>query len=261
MSKTRNSVPQVRSVGKAMTLIETLLAHRTPMSLLELSTATGYPKSTTHALLSTLREYGMIEQRPNGQYFLGIRLFECGCAVSAAWDISNLIRPYLERLSTATGASAFISSLDGDSTISLDQCAGKAGMQVVPEIGCRLPLHATSQGKLLLSRFSEAEVRKRLSANGMQAYTPHTITNPELFLSALDVIRHNGFAIEDGEYKVGLRSVSAPVRDCTGQVKYALGVVGLFRRIQSEDFQDAITQVRQLAAQLSAALGWRGGSI
>ena len=61
-------------------------------------------------------------------------------------------------------------------------------------------------------------------------------------------------AVEDGEYKIGLRSVSAPVWDRYGRPRYALGVVGLFRRVASPEFQDAICRVTETAAQLTQLL-------
>lgn len=139
----------VRSVGKAMELLEVLLARRRPMSLGELTEAMGYPKSTVHALLATLRAYSAIEQREDGRYYLGVRLFECGCAVSEAWDITRAARPHLEQLAERTCASAFLSLLEGGTVISLDQCAASTGtgLQVVVEIGTRLPLHGHRPGK------------------------------------------------------------------------------------------------------------------
>ena len=69
----------IHSVAKAIHLLD-LLAERTkPATLTELYQATGWPKSTIHGLLSTMREAGLIEQMPNGRYWLGIRLFEYGC--------------------------------------------------------------------------------------------------------------------------------------------------------------------------------------
>ncbi len=256
MSKERKTA-QVHAVAKAMELLEALLARRAPMSLQELSAAVGHPKSTVYALLSTLREHAMVEQRADGRYALGVRLFECGCAVSAGWDVSRVARPYLELLSERTGGSAFLSILEGNHVISFDQCTGGAGVQVVPEIGSRLPLHATSQGKLLLAYLPAGEARKRLSDAGLAPYTPHTLTDAEVLLAGLEHIRQDGFAVEDGEYKIGLRSVSAPVRDSTGAVRYALGLVGLFRRVQSEEFRAATEETARQAALLSAALGWR----
>lgn len=248
---------QVHSVAKAMELLEALLRRRAPMSLQELSTAVGYPKSTIHALLSTLREHGMVSQGADGRYALGVRLFEYGCAVSALWDVSKLARPYLEQLSERSGGSSFLSILEGDYVISIDQCTGGAGVQVVPEVGSRLPLHATSQGKLLLSHLSRGEARKRLLNAGLQPFTPHTISDADELLNGMQWVRERGYAVEDGEYKIGLRSVSAPVRDAAGEVRCAIGTVGLFRRVQSEEFRAAIDETVRTAAALSAALGFQ----
>ena len=245
----------VHSVDKAMELLEQLLRSRLPMTLQELSGATGYPKSTVHALLATLRRHEMVRQNDDGRYDLGIRLFECGCAVAERWDVSRLARPYLERLAAQTGASAFVSVLEGDHAISLDQCAGGGGLQVIPEVGSRLPLHATAQGKLFLSRLSESDALQRVQRAGLTAYTPHTITDTGKLLHALEPIRRCGYAVENGEYKIGLRAVAAPVSDRDRKTRYALGVVGLFRRVESEEFQYAVEQTVLLARQLSRALG------
>ena len=184
----------VQSVDKAMTLLEILLARRAPMTLQELSAASGYPKSTTHALLATMRTHAVIEQHSDGRYALGIRLFECGCAVSSAWDIGRLAHPHLEQLAAVSGASAFLALLEGCNAISFDQCISDSGLQVVPAIGGRMPLHATSQGKVLLSGRSDREVLRILEKGGMQAFTPHTITDPRRFVSDLAAVRQQGYA-------------------------------------------------------------------
>lgn len=253
----REAAARVRSVSKAMELLETLLARRAPMSLQELSSAAGYPKSTVYALLSTLREHAMVEQRADGRYALGIRLFEYGCAVSESLDVSRVARPFLERLAERSGGSSYLSVLEGGHVLSLDQCTGGAGVQVVPEVGSRLPLHATAQGKLLLAYLGAGEARRLLSGAELPPYTPHTVTDAETLLALLPDVRARGYAVEDGEYKIGLRSVAAPVRGSAGEVRCAVGVVGLYRRVQSDEFQSAARETVSAAAALSAALGWR----
>lgn len=66
----------IHSVAKAIRLLDLLTAAGQPASLTELYQKTGWPKSTIHGLLSTMRESGLIEQTPNGRYWLGIRLFD-----------------------------------------------------------------------------------------------------------------------------------------------------------------------------------------
>lgn len=259
MNSTSHAGSQVKSVDKAMSIIELLLNQRRPMSLQELSTGAGIPKSTLHAILSTLRDHRMIEQRDDGKYYLGVRLFECGCAVSAEWDIAKVAHPHLVQLGEQTGASSFIALLDGGESIIFDQYipASGSGLQIRQEPGSRQPLHATAQGKLLLSWMSNAQVLNRLNTRGMQAFTRHTITETEEFLTELEKIRQAGYALEDGEYKVGLRAIAAPVYDMNRQLKYAVGVVGLLPHVTSDEFQRVITQTVHQARQISLAIGYR----
>ena len=247
----------VLALGKAMELLELLLAQRRPMSLQEISARSGYPKSTAHALLTTLREYRMIGQDPDGRYRLGIRLYEYGCAVSAMWDARQLAHPYLEQLAQALGTGAYLAIRSGDHVLSIDSCAASsgAGLSVSVETGTPLPLHATAQGKLLLAAASEQELRRYCRQVGLQPYTRHSLTDPEALHSALAEIRARGYAVEDGEYRVGLRAVAAPVYDATGAPAYAMGVVGLFPRVQSEEFQLAVSKTVDAAVRLSSALG------
>ena len=85
----------IHSVAKAITLLDILTHRAQPVALTELYRETGWPKSTIHGLLSTMRASGLIEQGADGRYWLGIRLFEYGCAVSNSWNISTIARPYM----------------------------------------------------------------------------------------------------------------------------------------------------------------------
>lgn len=216
----------VKSLGKALHLIDIINQARTPMTLMSLSQVSGFPKSTVYALLNTLRSYDCIRQGSDGRYYLGTRLFEWGCGVSASWELNNVARPYLEKLAAHTDATALLSRIEGNSVVVIDQSTAMCGgIYVTTEIGTHLPLHATSQGKLLAA-MSDASAKAFLSGAGqLESFTPHTIVEQESILRELGQIRANGYAVENGEYKIGLRSVSAPVYDRCGVMSYALSVV------------------------------------
>ena len=247
---------KVKSLSKAIDILDILCSARNGMTLNDLSQRCGYPKSTTHALASTMRDRGLIRQLPDGSYALGIRLFEYGSAFSRGFDISTLSRPYLESLSSLTGANSVISLLDGENAVSFDYAVSSSGVQILPEIGVRLPLHCTSQGKLMLAFMTAQKVSSLIKRHTMRQYTPHTIIDTERLFEQLDMIRGKGYAVEDGEYKVGLRSVSAPVFDSTGSLRYALTTIGFFRRVASDDFANAVDSTVKQAQMLSASLGY-----
>ena len=55
-----------------------------------------------------------------------------------------------------------------------------------------------------------------------------------------------------------MRSVSAPIHDVTGEVRYAIGCVGMFRQVQSDEFLHAIRLVCAAAETISRAIGYHG---
>ena len=135
--------------------------------------------------------------------------------------------------------------------------AATGSFRVVSEKGSRVPLHCTSQGKLLLAYLPAGQRRLVLQRLNYQSYTPHTIDDPQRLEAELAAIRDQGYATEDGEYRIGLRSASAPIFGVDGTVCAALGVVGMFRRVRSEEFQYARELVCRAAEEISFDMGYR----
>ena len=241
----------IQSVAKAMQLLDILAASNQPMGLAEISAITHWPKSTIHGLLSTMRETSVVAQDEEGRYMLGILLFEYGCTLSSSWTIIEKAKPFIQHISYETGEAVFLSILDRGEVITLDRADNRTGLQATAEMGCRLPVHCTSQGKLFLAYMPPADREAVLKRTELAAYTPHTITTREELLRELEQIRQQGYAVENGEYKLGLRSVAAPIVDHNGQVRYAIGIIGMFRQIETEKFCDAIAVVRETADKIS----------
>ena len=167
----------ILSVAKAMELLQLLSRSKKPLSLKELSAQCGYPKSTVFGLLTTMRTYDVVTQTPDGKYSLGLRLFEYGRQVERSWDISLVARPYMEHLCQQTGASVVLSVCEGGSVVTLDQAETRGGLHIVSDVGSRLPLYCTSQGKVFLANMSRAGAEALLRAQPMTQFTPHTVTD------------------------------------------------------------------------------------
>ncbi|MDO4836158.1 MAG: IclR family transcriptional regulator [Clostridia bacterium] len=254
---TGRSTEPVRSIAKACTLLDLLTEAKRPMSLGELTTASGWAKSTVHGLLSSMRSCGLVEQdAQSGRYTLGVRLFEYGSAVSSTRNIITLAKEPMERLVKATGESASLSMLDRGEVLVLLHAEPDSAFHIVSETGAHLPAFCTAQGKVLLSALSDAAVRRIFEAQ-FQQFTPHSVSSADALLKELETVRKTGFAIENGEFKIGVRGVAAPIKDHTGAIRYSIGLIGMFRRIDSDEFRAAAAEVLKTAAVLSEALGYR----
>ena len=100
----------------------------------------------------------------------------------------------------------------------------------------------------------EQDRKSILKRTVLKPYTEHTITTQAALQRELDEIRKRGYATENGEYKTGMRSVAAPIFDENGDVRYAIGIIGMFRQIESNQFNKAIAVVRETAEKISKAL-------
>ena len=60
----------------------------------------------------------------------------------------------------------------------------------------------------------------------LEPVTERTIIDPEAVRAEAETTRARGFAFEDGEFRVGVRAIAAPVRDTFGDVVAALAVSG-----------------------------------
>ena len=250
---------RIKSLNKAIEILNIIAKNRGTASLTEIAQISGYPPSTVYGILSTLRENGVVEQPPeDGKYCLGKRLFEWGMLVSSVQQAISTAHPVMEEISRKSGESVLLSALDGTEALIIDYVEAYIGLSVAAKPGSRMPLTATSQGKIFLAHMPPSEVRRIIKQVGYKNYTPHTIDNDEKLFQNLTLIREQGYSIEDGEFRIGLRSVSAPIYAIGGNVKYALTMVGMFRRVTSKEFEKAINLVVSAAGRISLSMGYRG---
>ena len=245
---------RVYSVEKAIKLLDCFWQERRALSLRELEAMTGWAKSTIHGLLASMLDSGVLEQNSSdGKYCLGYHLFELGSAVSQSWDLPQRCAPYLQELVDRFSESAYLARLSGNELL-LALCEEPhGGFRVASEVGTRLPLHCSCQGKAILAQKSVNEARRLLRRRELRAYTPHTITCEEQLLAQLEQIRQEGVAYEIEEYKLGLKSVAAPIFDSSGQCSHAIAIICMVC-VSEEEFASMAKAVAETAGRISAAL-------
>lgn len=100
-----------------------------------------------------------------------------------SWDISLVARPYMEHLRRETGASVMLSIYEGGSVITLDQVESREGLRIVSDIGSRLPVFCTSQGKVFLAHMSRAVLEREIPAIPVTMWMEGLKVTPRAMLS------------------------------------------------------------------------------
>ena len=98
---------QVRSLMRAMSILESLASSSSGMSLTDLVEETGLPPSTVHRLLTTLESRRFVRTDPSGgPWQVGSAAFFVGSAFARSRDTMAFVRPYLRRLVELTSETA-----------------------------------------------------------------------------------------------------------------------------------------------------------
>ena len=258
MGVNSNNESHVRSVARALKALELLADENREVSLTELSGKLGWPKSTAHGILSTLRDYRFVDQSSqNGKYRLGIRLFEFGHKVARSWDIRAVALPAMQRLNGLYGEMVQLATDDQGEVLYIEKIDSTHKIRIVSEIGARLPMHCSGLGKALLAHKSPAEVRRIISQHGMERMTRRTITDQAALEHELSRIRQQGYAVDDREIMEGLRCVAAPIRDSSGGVRYAVSVSGLSDTFAGEYLDRVRASLVDTAEEISRGMGYR----
>ncbi len=248
----------VQSVDRALTILA-VLARLGQAGVSEIAAELGVHKSTAFRLMSTLENHEIVEQTEvRGKYRLGLGLVRLAGASSARLDVVQEARPVCRRLAAESGETVNLAVMSDGSALYVDQVSGGSGLPSHNWVGQHIPLHATSNGKVLLSGLDPTEVDLRLgdAAAGLPAYTHRTITSRPELLRELEAVRTQGYAVAADELEVGLTALAAPVRSAHGDVIASISLSGQTFRLPEARVRDLVPVVVAAGADVSRRLGW-----
>jgi len=246
----------VQSLQRAIAVLRAFTVETPELGVTEVGRRVGLHKSTAFRLLSALAAEGLVSQDPEtGRYRLGVGLIELAGRVLVHIDLRQVARRHMRPLAEKVGETVNLAILDGTQVLNLEQSVPRGHLVVnYGWVGRRTPLHATSTGKVLLAWAPPSKVAAVLDSP-LEAYTPNTITDPEMLQAELDSVLESGYSMGHEEYEVGLNAVAAPVRDHTGQVVAALSASGPSYRLSAERFEEVAREVVATAQAISTELG------
>ena len=163
-------------------------------------------------------------------------------------------RSICRQLAAETGETVNIAVLSESSAFYLEQVAGSSALQSHNWVGQHIPLHATSNGKILLSGLEPERLKAVLGS--LPAYTALTITKRTQLRKELDRVREQGYAVAVDELEVGLTAVAAPIRNAHGDVIASMSVSGPTFRLAGSRVDEVVALLVDAVTEVSRRLGW-----
>jgi DNA-binding IclR family transcriptional regulator len=237
----------IQSVDRAIRVLTALQGARR-MSLSELSTRLDLAPSTTHGIVRTLVEHGMVvQERGSSRYQLGPAVLRLGNVYLDTLELRSKAIPWAEDLARRTGLAVRTGVLLIDDVVIIHHEPRPDGSRQMPEVGIVIPAHASALGKALLAFQSDYK------ADDLRSMTGETVTDPVVLADQLEQIRSSGIATEAEEAVLGECAAAAPVFDSSGEATGAIGLVVPAARWPLE--AEAIDALRDTARTVSRELG------
>ena len=254
-SATEGNGGGVQSVDRALSILF-LLARDGELGVTQIGAELGVHKSTAFRLVSTLENYELVEQTSErGKFQLGVGVLRLAGATTGRLDLVRESRPVTADLAARVGETVNIVLLSGRDALYVDQVSGPSTLQTRNWVGQRIPLHSTSNGKVLLAH-SDADFIAEIAAAPLPGFTDHTIVDRERLLAELDVVRSHGYAVAVDELELGLTAVAAPVVGADGAVIASVSASGPTFRLNESRLPDVAAEVMDAAREISRRMGW-----
>lgn len=248
----------VRAIERALQILECFDDEHPSRGVSEIAEAVGLHKATTHRLITTLANHGYLDRMPGEQrYRLGMQLVTLGLSILRGMDLRREAVPYMANVVARCEETCDLSVLDHGEALIVEVIRSRHVLAMATSVGQHLPLHATAGGKVFLAYMPEVE-REAILSRPLKQHTAKTIIDPAVLRAEARQFVEQGYAFDDEEYEVGVRAVSAPIRNASGQVFSVASMPGPVSRITEERIAEIAGAMMETASAISRRMGWRG---
>ncbi|MDP1537300.1 MAG: IclR family transcriptional regulator C-terminal domain-containing protein [Burkholderiales bacterium] len=255
-SPSRRADSFVESFAKGLAVIRSFGPQSKRMTLSEVSVRTGLTRAAARRILLTLLELGYVGQEDR-VFFLTPRVLDLGYSYLSSMPLANLAQPIMVELGTRFNHSCSVAALDGTEVVYLLRVP-KRNLLNTPGIslaGMRLPAFVSSMGRMLLAALPDAELRDRLDASDLKAYTPRTLWRRNALEDEIRKCRRQGYSLIIDELEEGLSAVAVPIIDAGGRTIAAMNIACNSAAVKRQELVGHILpELRQAVSRLNGIL-------
>jgi len=234
--------------------ILSLFADSPVLQVSEIAEKMGQPRSTAYRYVAALKANHLVEEADTGPgYRLGPKILELAASMSRR-PLRDVAKPYLERIGRETGETIILHGFRDQVGVCLEKVDGNQTLRVSYDRGDIHPLHASATGKAILAHLDRKEQKRIIKEVGLEAFTPTTITDPDILEKELEAIRELGFSESHGEAIEGTRGIAAPIFSFSGRVVASIGASVPEHRGKGDDRKLLIQWLTEAADQITQEL-------
>jgi DNA-binding IclR family transcriptional regulator len=216
----------VKTLGKALAILNAFAAAERPLTIAEVATRAGVTRPTAHRLIQTLIAEGYLAQDANDHRVVpGYSVLQ----LAATLLDSNRLRieslPHLQSLAQASGERVSLGILHRHQMLYLAGVEKPSLPTIYSRFGKTAPAYCSAIGKAILAHLPEMELRGYFQQVPLIRNTATTITDEAALRAELAETRRRGFATDNEEHAPNLFCVGSPIL-VHGRPVAAIAIIG-----------------------------------
>lgn len=235
------------SLARGLYVIRAFTGVDRRLTIADVSRATGLTRAVVRRCLYTLRELGYVGTDARA-FYLHPKVLNLGYAYLSTAPMPIAAQPLLEEVSRTLDESSSVAVLDEGSVVFVARSATRRIMSVTLRVGSRVPSYCTALGRVLLAHLEPDQLTTQLESAELRPHTKHTVGTRKKLDDILTAVRRQGYALNDQELEIGLRSIAVPVRNAVGEVVAAMNVGAQASRVSLRDLVDTFLPILRSAA-------------
>jgi DNA-binding IclR family transcriptional regulator len=238
IDQARADTSAVRSVLRAVALLEYFDEQHLTWTVSELARQAGLPKTTVIRLVVTLEKGGLLWTRPDGRISVAARMLRWVRLAETAWRVPVAITGEMRALADRVGETVNLYVRQGTVRVCIAQQEGTQSLRHVVRMGAQLPIDVGAASLILLQDAGPRELEKVKERGGRLT---------DGFIERVHAALEQGYAVSHGEREAGASGVAVPIRDRNGRVLAALALGGPTSRFTEERIAVFVGYLRQAA--------------
>ena len=247
----------IEGMAKGMAVLESFDTERQRLNATQAAERAGLTRAAARRHLLTLAHLGYLDT-DGTHYWLSAKVLRFSGSYLASARLPRLLQPTLNRLAAQTRESFSAVVLDGDEVVIVARSASVGGQRLMAyglHLGARLPVHATSTGRVLLASLPRSALNAWLKGRELPRLTPRTTVETKVLSKLLVQVRSDDFCLASEEHELGVHALAVPLRNMKGQTLAALNVVASAQRLApSVLHQDLLPLLLDAARELRPLL-------
>ena len=244
----------IEGMAKGMAVLESFDTERQRLNATLAAQRAGITRAAARRHLLTLTHLGYLESA-DGYFWLSPKVLRFSGSYLASARLPRLVQPTLNRLAAQTGESFSAVVRDGEEVVIVGRSGSMRMLAYGLHLGARLPLHATSTGRVLLAAEPRAGFSAWMKGRQLARLTAHTVTDAKRFRALIDAVRLADYCVAIEEHELGVHALAVPLRNMQGRTVAALNVVASPGRLGREAMErELLPAMLEAARELRALL-------